>query len=103
MSLTSELFLDNCRLCDQVKEIVQKARLASAGSRITRGPCDLCSIDGEGCGWEGAEGLKIRVLEPRIMDPFSYIPLCHKIGWRSWPQGHDLLSLDLAPLKSAVA
>lgn len=37
--LTSELFPDNCGLCGQVKEVVQKTRLAPTGSSITRGPC----------------------------------------------------------------
>lgn len=39
MFLTSELFLDICGLCGQVEEVVQKARPASTGSRITRAPC----------------------------------------------------------------
>lgn len=79
VSYIRAVFGQPCGLCGHVKEMVQKARLASAGSRVTRGPSGFVTsaLDGEGCGWDGAEAGKIRVLEPRIMDPFIHIPLGH--------------------------
>lgn len=60
MFLTLELFPGNSVLCGQVKEVVEKARLASTGSRITRGPCGFVTSalwieEGEG----RAQGRKI--------------------------------------------